>query len=144
MFILFLALTGLSVVALIAGTVLTAILFGRTRWRSGPEIGAELMAERMARESGGLGKPQHIFFIGKGVAVDREAGFSYAQIKQRLMAGQWLLMFPVLLAIGGLLGLFLFGSVAAWLGIEDKLVAGAVVVVAFYALFRIVSNFVRA
>jgi hypothetical protein len=53
-------------------------------------------------------------------------------------------MFPVLLAIGGLLGLFLFGSVAAWLGIEDKLVAGAVVVVAFYALFRIISNFVRA
>jgi len=143
MFILFLALTGLSVVALIAGTVLTAILFGRTRWRSGPEIGAEMMAERMARESGGV-KPQHVFFIGKGVAVDREANLSYAEIKQRLMAGQWLLMLPVLLAMGGLLGLFLFGSVAAWLGIEDKLVAGVIVVVAFYALFRIISNFVRA
>ena len=143
MFILFLALTGLSVLALIAGTVLTAILFGRTRWRSGPEIGAEMMAERMARESGGV-KPQHVFFIGKGVAVDREAGFSYAQIKQQLMAGRCLQMFPILLAMGGLLGLFLFGSVAAWLGIEDKLVAGAVVVVAFYALFRIISSFVRA
>ena len=143
MFILFLALTGLSVLALIAGTVLTAILFGRTRWRSGPEIGAELMAERMARESGGV-KPQHVFFIGKGVAVDREANLSYAEIKQRLMAGQWLLMLPVLLAVGGLLGLFLFGSAAAWLGIKDKLVAGVIVVVAFYALFRIISNFVRA
>jgi hypothetical protein len=143
MLILFLALTGLSVVALIAGTVLTAILFGRTRWRSGPEIGAELMAERMARESGGV-KPQHVFFIGKGVAVDREANLSYAEIKQQLMAGRWLLMLPVLLAIGGLLGLFLFGSAAAWLGIKDKLVAGAIVVVAFYALFRIISNFVRA
>ena len=142
MFILFLALTGLSLLALIAGTVLTAILFGRTRWRSGPEIGAEMMAERMARESGGV-KPQHVFFIGKGVAVDREANLSYAEIKQRLMAGQWLLMLPVLLAVGGLLGLFLFGAAAAWLGIEDKLVAGAVVVVAFYALFRIISNFVR-
>jgi hypothetical protein len=143
MFVLFLALTGLSVLALVAGTVLTAILFGRTRWRSGPEIGAEMMAERMARESGGV-KPQHVFFIGKGVAVDREANLSYAEIKQRLMAGQWLLMLPVLLAVGGLLGLFLFGSAAAWLGIKDKLVAGAVVVVAFYALFRIISNFVRA
>jgi len=143
MFILFLALTGLSVVALIAGTVLTAILFGRTRWRSGPEIGAEMMAERMARESGGV-KPQHVFFIGKGVAVDREAGFSYAQIKQQLMAGRCLQMFPILLAMGGLLGLFLFGSAAAWLGIKDKLVAGVIAVVAFYALFRIVSNFVRA
>jgi hypothetical protein len=144
MLILFLALTGLSVVALIAGTIWTSILFGQTRWRSGPEIGAEMMAERMARDSGGHVKPRYVFFIGKGVAVDREAGFSYAEIKQQLMAGRCLSMFPVLLAMGGLLGLFLFGSAAAWLGIKDKLVAGVIVIVAFYALFRMVSNFVRA
>ena len=143
MLILFLVLTGLSVVALIAGTVWTTILFGQTRRRSGPEIGAEMMAERMARESGGV-KPRHVFFVGEGVAVDREAGFSYAEIKQQLMAGRCLQMLPVLLAMGGLLGLFLFGSAAAWLGIKDKLVAGAIVVVALYALFRMVSNFVRA
>jgi hypothetical protein len=82
--------------------------------------------------------------VGKAVAVDREAGFSYAEIKQRLMAGQWLQMFPVLLAIGGLLGLFLFGAVAAWLGIENRLVAGLIVVAAFYAVIRIVISFVRA
>jgi len=57
MFILFLALTGLSVVALIVGTVWTAVVFGQTRRRSGPEVGAEIMAERMARSGGcaGLG-----------------------------------------------------------------------------------------
>ena len=78
------------------------------------------------------------------MAVEREASFRFAEIKQQLMAGQWLDMFPVLLAIGGFLGPFLFGSVAAWLGMENKLVAGLIVFVALYALIRTVSAFVRA
>ena len=144
LFILFLALTGLSVVALIAGTVWSAVVFGQTRRRSGPEVGAEMMAERMARESGGHVGPQYVTFKGKAVAVEREASFSFAEIKQQLMAGQWLDMFPVLLAMGGFLGLFLFGAVAAWLGIENKLVAGLIVIVALYALIRTVSAIIRA
>jgi len=144
MFILFLALTGLSVVALIVGTVWTAVVSGQTRRRSGPEVGAEIMAERMARDSEGHTRPQYVFFKGKAVAVEREASFSFAEIKQQLMAGQWLDIFPVLLAMGGFLGLFLFGAAAAWLGIENKLVAGLIVIVALYALIRTVSAFVRA
>ncbi|MFB0536999.1 MAG: hypothetical protein ACETWR_18700, partial [Anaerolineae bacterium] len=65
MFILFLALTGLSVVALIVGTVWSAVVFGQTRQRSGPEVGAEIMAERMTRDSEGHVGPQHVFFKGK-------------------------------------------------------------------------------
>jgi hypothetical protein len=144
MFILFLALTGLSVVTLIVGTVWTAVVFGQTRRRSGPEVGAEMMAERMARDSEGQVGPQYVFFKGKAVAAERKASFSFAEIKQQLMAGEWLQMFPVLLAIGGFLGLFLFGAAAAWLGIENKLLAGLIVIVALYALIRTVSAFARA
>lgn len=143
-FILFLALTGLSVVALIAGTVWTAVVFGQTRHRSGPEVGAEMMADRMARDSEMHTRPQYVFFKGKAVAVDRKASLSFAEIKQQLRAGQWLQMFPVLLAIGGFLGLFLFGAVAAWLGMENKLLAGLIVIVALYALIRMVRAFARA
>ena len=46
--------------------------------------------------------------------VEKEVSFSFAEIKQQLRAGQWLQMLPVLLAIGGFLGLFLFGSVIAF------------------------------
>jgi hypothetical protein len=144
LFILFLALTGLSVVALIVGTVWTAIVAGETRRRSGPEVGAEIMSERMVRHSESHTRPQHVFFKGTGVAVEREASFSFAEIKQLLMAGQWLDIFPVLLGMGGFLGLFLFGAAAAWLGIENKVVAGLIVIVALYALIRAVIAFVRA
>ena len=144
MFILFLVLTGLSVVALIVGTVWSAVAFGQTRRRSGPEVGAEIMADRMARDSEGHARPQYVFFKGKAVAVEKKASFSFAEIKQLLMAGQWLDIFPVLLAMGGFLGLFLFGAAAAWLGIENKVVAGLIVIVALYALIRAVIAFVRA
>ncbi len=102
------------------------------------------MADQMARDSEGQVGPQHVFFKGKAVAVERKASFSFAEIKQQLMAGEWLQMFPVLLAIGGFLGLFLFGAAAAWLGIENKLLAGLIVIVALYALIRTVSAFARA
>jgi hypothetical protein len=144
MFILFLALTGLSVLALIVGAAWTAIVFGQTRRRSGPEVGAEMQAERMARDSVGHVEPQYVYFKGKGVAVERKASLSFAEIKQQLMAGEWLQMFPVLLAMGGLLGLFLFGSAAAWLGMENKLMAGLIVIVALYAIIRMVSALIRA
>jgi hypothetical protein len=144
MFIPFLALTGLSVVALMVGTIWTALVAGQTRRRSGPEVGAEMMAERMARDSTGHTKPQYVFFKGKAVAIERKASFSFAEIKQQLMAGQWLDMFPVLLAMGGFLGLFLFGAAAAWLGIENKLLAGLIVIVALYAIVRTVIAFARA
>ena len=144
MFILFLALTGLSVMALIVGTVWTAVGFGQTRQRSGSEVGAEAMADRMARDSEGHTRPQYVSFKGKAAATEREASLSLAEIKQQLRAGQWLQMLPVLLAIGGFLGLFLFGSVAAWLGMENKLLAGLIVITALYTLIRAVSALVRA
>ena len=46
MLVLFLVLTGLSAVALLVGTVWTAMVFGQTRWRRGPEAEAEFMAEQ--------------------------------------------------------------------------------------------------
>jgi hypothetical protein len=78
------------------------------------------------------------------VSVERKASLSFAEIKQQLVAGEWLQMFPVLLAMAGLLGLFLFGSAATWLGMENKLVAGLIVIVALYAIIRTVSAFARA
>jgi len=89
-------------------------------------------------------RPQHVYFEGEGVAVEKEASLSLAEIKQGLKAGQWRRMLPVLLAIEGFLGLLLFGAVSAWLGIENKLLAGLIAIVALYALVRTVMAFARA
>ena len=144
MLILFLVLTGVSLMDLIVGTIWTAVAFGQTRRRSGPEVGAETTAERMARGTEGHTRPQYIYFEGEATAVEKEASLSLAEIKQGLKAGQWGRMVPVLLAIEGFLGLLIFGAVSAWLGIENKLLAGLIAVVALYALVRTVIAFARA
>jgi hypothetical protein len=144
MFILFLVLTGLSVVDLIAGTIWTAVAFGQTWRRSGPEVGEEVVAEQMARGSEGHAGPQHVFFEGEAVSVEKEVSLSLSEIKQRLKAGQWQQTLPVLLAIEGFVGLLVFGAVTAWLGLENRLLAGLIVVVALYALVRTVMAFARA
>jgi hypothetical protein len=144
MLIVFLVLTGLSVVDLIVGTVWTAVAFGQTRRRSGPEVGAEMTAERMARGTEGHTRPQYVYFEGEAASVEKEASLSLAEIKQGLKAGQWRQMLPVLLAIEGFLGLLLFGAVTAWVGIENRLVAGFIAVAALYALVRTVIAFARA
>lgn len=58
-----------------------------------------------------------------------------------MSAGDWHLVLPVLLAIKGLLGMLLFGSLTAWVAIESKLVAGLIVAAAFYATVRIALAF---
>jgi len=144
MLIPFLVLTGVSLVDLIIGTIWTAVAFGQTRQRSGPEVGAEMTAERMARGMEGHTRPQYVYFEGEAVSVEKEASLSLSDIKHGLKAGQWRRMLPVLLAIEGFVGLLLFGAVSAWLGIENRLLVGLVAIVALYALVRTVIAFARA
>jgi hypothetical protein len=144
MLIFFLILTGLSLLILIGGIVWTVVVSGETRRRSGPEVGAEMMGQRMARDAEGRIVAQRAFFKGKAVEVESTASFSFAEIKEGMMGGQWGQVLPILLAIAGFLGLFLFGSLSAWLGIEDKLIGGLIVIVAFYAIIRTLIAFARA
>ena len=141
---LFLIFTVLSAIVLLIGCVWTLVLYGRTRRRSGPEVGAEVMAGSM--RDGLAGKPvvQYTAFKGKAVAVEREASFSFADIKTMVRQGQWGRVLPVLMAIAGMWGLLFFGSISLLLGTGDLLIGGLAVVVAFYSIIRMFFGFVRA
>jgi hypothetical protein len=145
MLILFLILTGLSLVALVAGTALMLVRQGETRRRSGQEVGAEIMAEGMVDDDEeGAVVGQRTAFKGKAITVEREASISLADVKQQIGAGQWRQNLPALLVVGGFAGLLLFGALAVWLAIDNKLVGGLIAIVAVYALVRMVLSFARA
>lgn len=145
MLILLIILTVLSAATLIAGAAWALTTSGETRRRSGPDVGAEIIAERMEDEHDEATMvAQHSAFKGQAVKVEREASFSLADIKQQVAAGQWREAMPVLLVLAGFTGLFLFGSLTALVAIENKLVGGAIVVVAVYAIVRIVLALRRA
>jgi hypothetical protein len=144
MFWLFLALTILSLITLIAGMVWILTTSGQTQRRSGEEVGQEVVADMMRDD---LTDDEVILgtsFKGKAVGVKREASFSFADIKAAIKEGQWQAVLPILLALGGMMGLFFFGSLTLWFTIEAKFVAGLIIAAAFYAIIRTVISFARA
>lgn len=97
---------GLAFLAMaVAGMVLALTSRGKSRVRKGPEIYAEMQAERMARESRGrAGVAQAGVGYGTGIAWDRTAVYTLPEVKRALRDRQYGLVMPVLLGMGGLLG----------------------------------------
>ena len=142
--IILLFLTILSVIILIVGVVWALIAHGQTSRRSGPAVGAEIMADQMADDSEGYTVAQQTFFKGKATEVNREASISFADIKHKMRTGQTGEVVPFLLAMAGFVGLFLFGSLTAFVAIGDLLIGGLIVAGAFYAIIRMAIEFIRA
>ena len=140
-FILSLICAGLCLVTLIVGGTLTLIFFGHTRYRSGPEVGAEIMNDQAAPEEGQV-VAQRSFFVGKAASVERRATVDFAVLKQQIAAGNCLAAIPGLLAIVGFVGVLFFGALAVLF--VDILIGGVVMLIVLYVLLRMGIDFIRA
>jgi hypothetical protein len=146
LFVLFLVLAGLSLILLVIGSIWMLSDQGQTTRRSGRDVGAEIM--------GGLGNDDPVeegiplveksVFVGKGVEVTREAGISFTEIKQLVRERQWRAALPPLLGIVGMFGLIIFGVLALWWKMDDKLIATLIAAIALSAMARIGWSFIRA
>ena len=70
-------------------------------------------------------------------------GLNFVEMKSGLKRGQWRNTLPILLAIFGFLGLLLFGSLALFVAMEDKLVGSVVAAVAIFAVVRVIIRMVQ-
>jgi len=146
MFILCLALTIVFGVMLIVGFAWGLAERGKTTKRSGSEVGAELMAERMAGDAAKAGKMPVVrkaFFRGKGIAVEREAEYSYAEIKQRFREGGVRQVIPALLGMTGMLGLTFFLSLTLLTGLSNKIYGLVVLAFCGYCVYLLIAGFMR-
>jgi cell division protein FtsX len=82
--------------------------------------------------------------VGKGIQVSRSAEISYVEIKQLVRDRQWRAALPFLLAMIGLFGLIVFGVLALWVKLDDKLVATLIAGVVLFTMGRIGWNVYRA
>ena len=81
-------------------------------YRTGAEIGAEMMEEKMARHAFLQGKAslgRKAWFWGKGWALDREAAVSYAEVKAMWRKRSYGALLPMGLMIAGMLGSMTLG-----------------------------------
>ena len=146
MFMLFLALTIVFAFVLVTGFVWGLIDRGQTTRRSGSEVGAELMAEKMTQDSDMEGKTQvtgQTWFRGKGVAVDREAEYSYAEIKRRLQEGDTWTVLPALLVMAGMVGLTFFLALTLLVGLSNKIFGLIFLLFGLYSVYLIIRGFIK-
>ena len=146
MFVLFLALTVLSLLVLIVGFIWLLAAHGRTTRRSGRDVGAEIMT---GMGDGGdddeaIPLVEKSVFAGTGVQVTRDADVSFRDIKGMLRDRQWRGALPALLAMAGLFGLIVFGVLALWVKMDDKLIATVIAAVVLFTMGRIGWSFFRA
>ena len=146
MFVLFLALTILSLIVLIVGFIWLLTAHGQTTRRSGPDVGAEIMTGMGdgVDDDEAIPLVEKSVFVGTGAQVTRDVDVSFGDIKGMLRDRQWRGVLPVLLAMGGLFGLIVFGVLALWLKMDDKLIATVIAVLVLFTMARIGWSFLRA
>jgi hypothetical protein len=145
--LLVIVLLSLSLVLLVAGMIWTLSLRGKTTTRSGREVGAEMMAEKMDRRTRLDGRTtlgRKTWFWGKGWAVEREVSFSYAEIKEMWRGRAFGLLLPVVMAGCGMLGLLLFGGLLMFLTLPSRIPGLIVIAAGLYAAWLIFNGIRRA
>ena len=145
-FTIFLILAVASLIVLIVGFILLMTSRGETTRRSGREAGAEFMGSLGEEETEGVSIPvlEKSVFVGTGVSVTRETEMSYAEVKQLVRDRRWRAALPPLLVIGGMFGMVIFGVLALWLKLDDKLIATLIAAVVLFTMGKIALGFIRS
>lgn len=147
MFIVVIMLGGAGLVVFLAGCAWGLIERGQTRRARGPEIGAEMMAEKMGSDAATSGKTplaQKTAFVGTGWAVEREAEYSWSEIRTALQAGNIRAVVPALLAGAGMLMFMFCLALALLIRLHNKIYGGIVLGIALYALYITVKGLCSA
>jgi hypothetical protein len=76
--------------------------------------------------------------------VTRDVDVSFGDIKGMMRDRQWRGALPAVLAMIGLFGLVVFGFLALWVKMDDKLIATVIAAVVLFTMGRIAWSFFRA
>jgi hypothetical protein len=143
MLLVLISLTIISTLSLILGAAWLLVSGGQSEKREGPEVGKDIAAELMQGEDDESGF-QATAFKGQAKSVETGVSYSFREIKEELRAGRWNTAAPLLMAVGGFLGLLVFGSLALLVALDDKLVGALIAVTAIFTVLRVIVGMVRA
>lgn len=144
MYYLFLAVTVLCGVLLIAGFIWMVASSGAVSRRSGDRIGAQILSDSTAEEDEGFEIGRTVAFRGKASQVSVQTSYSFSEIKSSMASGQWRQVLPAILTAGGLVGFLLFGAATLFLTLEDKFVGALMLLLVIISITRALINFMRS
>ena len=120
MLVLFVSLSALSVICAVVG-------FGLVIAKRG-QVKRQMSRRRLVRSD--------------GVSVEGE--ITFAEMKAALSQGRIGDALGGLLAVGGMLGLMLFGALALFVALDNKVVGGMVVAICAFGVVRMVLRIIKA
>lgn len=141
------AMLVISGILLFIGFVWALIVRGKTTHRSGAEVGAEFMAEKMARQARLDGKTalaRKTWFWGKGWAINREASYSYAEVKAMWRDGAYGALLPVALLAVGMLGVMFAGGLLMLVTLPFRIPGLIVLAAGLYGAWLMFTRIRRA
>ena len=141
--ILFIILAAICLVGLIIGFVLFLVDQGQIQRRSGEQVGADMIADQMD-EDWDPSFASATKFKGTASEVSVGATASFIEIKEAAASGNWRKALPAFLILGGLSGMLVFGALAVFYFMDDKLIGGVILAVILFAVVRILIGFIRA
>ena len=144
---LLIVLLAISLAVFIFAAVWILVLRGHTTKRTGADIGVEYMEEEMARRDFRKGKTslgRKAWFWGKGWAVEREAAFSYKELKTLWREGSYGAVLPMALVIVGMVSSIILGGVMLLIGLGNPLPGLFVIAVGIYGAWIVISGIRRA
>ncbi len=143
MLLILISLAIISVLLLIVGAAWLLGSGGQSERREGAEVGEEIAAELLQDEDD-ESIYQATAFKGQAKSVETGVSYSFREIKEEVRAGRWKTAAPLLMAVGGFLGLLLFGSLALLVALDDKLVGALIAGIAIFTVMRVMVGMVRA
>ena len=132
-----------SILSLVSGAVWLLLASGQVERREGQDAGENLVAEIMQ-------DPEDDAFIkktafrGDAKTLNAKVSFSFPEIKEEIRSGHWKTVAPLLMTVGGFLGVLLFGSLALLVALDDKLLGAFIAVVSIVTIVRVLVAMIRA
>jgi hypothetical protein len=134
-------LTILSGLALIVGSIWTMIFLRPNNQTNGLKEGTVTNGEPIYKEEE-FSLTSSI--AGKAGAEGEKATLNFGEMKKAVKRGHWRSSLPILLAIFGFLGLLLFGSLALYVALDNKLLGSVVAAVAIFSVVRVAIRMIQA
>lgn len=147
MFPLFLALTILSGIALAAGAIMLLVRRGDVSKTTATGVGADIMGdddEPSDLTELTVAEKELSFFKGKSVAVGVSGELSLTEAKQAWRERRWDVVLNAALLVFGFGGLFLFGALSIFTGLESKLPGILALAAAAYVLYILIRDLIKS
>ncbi len=143
MLLLLIPLFVISLLSLITGAIWLLAGSGRTDGRERREVGEDPNSE-LSNAPDDLSSLERTAPNANADNSSSRVSYSFPAIKNEMRDGRWGTAAPLLMAVGGFLGVLLFGSLVLLVVIDDKILGSLIAVIATITVLRVTIAMIRA